>query len=136
MGWGGTFLENINPRTIVMDKDFSVLFEFKIFPENGYDFGSGALFSNISSSSASLYTQGLVECRNINTIIEKGFWVSKNEIPTKSNSQIYIDNISGCNVVDVKIDNLDSNTTYYVMVYAINKFGTFTSTANSFITNE
>ncbi|MDA8640855.1 hypothetical protein N9L37_00640, partial [Flavobacteriaceae bacterium] len=135
VGWGGTFLENINPRTIVMDKDFSILFEFEIFPENGYDFSSGALFSNITSTSASLFTQGLYEHQR-KDVIEKGFWVSKNEMPTKLNSQVIIDSTSALNVVQAELDVLDINTTYYVKVYAVNQFGTFTSTANSFTTSK
>ena len=96
--------------------------------------GHGA--SNIKQTSAQLYTQVLGDCSR-NDLIEKGFWVSENETPNKLNSKIYIDtNISKCNVVDVTADNLNSNTTYYYLVYAINKFGTYTSEIKSFTTLE
>ena len=101
----------------------------------GYNFTGGGFASNITNTSAMLYTQGLNDCFR-KDVIEKGFWVSKNEIPSKSNSQIYIDNTSGCNVIDLKADNLDSDTTYYFSFYAINQFGTFTSEIKSFTTLE
>ena len=101
----------------------------------GYNFTDGGFASNITNTSAMLYTQGLNDCFR-KDVIEKGFWVSKNEIPSKSNSQIYIDNTSGCNVIDLKADNLDSNTTYYFSFYVINQFGTFTSEIKSFTTLE
>ena len=101
----------------------------------GYNL-SGHDVSNITQTSAQLYTQVLGDCGR-DDLIEKGFWVSENEIPNKLNSQIYIDNnISKCNVVDVTADNLNSNTTYYYLVYAINKFGTYTSEIKSFTTLE
>jgi len=101
----------------------------------GYDFMDGGFASNITKTSAMLYTQGLNDCSR-KDVIEKGFWVSKNKKPSKSNSQIYVDNTSQCNVIDVKADNLDSNTTYYFSFYAINQFGTFASEIKSFITLE
>ena len=101
----------------------------------GYNL-SGHGVSNIKQTSAQLYTQVLGDCGR-DDLIEKGFWVSENETPNKLNSQIFIDNnISKCNVVDVTADNLNSNTTYYYLVYAINKFGTYTSEIKSFTTLE
>ena len=103
--------------------------EFKTL-NGGYTFGS-FFVSNISYTSADLFTQTLNESSGPE-ILSKGFVYAKNE---NFDEQILVlDSTSKTNVIDLTIENLEVNTTYYFRVSVTNEYGTFYSEPKSFLT--
>ena len=110
---------------------FGTTTEFKTLYA-GYTFGwFGA--SNISYTSADFYTQEFAESSGPD-IISKGFMYSKDESFSDQNSTVILDSTSGQNVISVKAQNLEHNTTYFLKIVITNAYGAFYSESISFTT--
>lgn len=109
---------------------FGPIEEFKTLYA-GYTFGWFGV-GNISYTSADLFTQELRESSGPE-ILSKGCVYSKYE---NFDEQILIlDSTSGTNVIDLTLENLEVNTTYYVRLSVTNTYGTFYSESISFKTD-
>ena len=99
----------------------------------GYNFEKPVV-SDISYTSANLYTQS-INPTDIGAL-EKGFYISTSS-DFNSNFQILKDEVTtNSSVAQYSATGLNVNTIYYVKIYVINQYGTFTSEPESFTTTE
>jgi hypothetical protein len=99
----------------------------------GYNFEKPGV-SDISYNSANLYTQS-ISPTDID-VLEKGFYISTSS-DFNSNFQILKDEVTtNSSVAQYSATGLNVNTIYFVKIYVINQYGTFTSEPESFNTTE
>ena len=99
----------------------------------GYNFEKPDV-SDISYTSANFYTQS-INPTDIDAL-EKGFYISTSS-DFNSNFQILKDEVTtNSSVAQYSATGLNVNTIYYVKIYVINQYGTFTSEPESFTTTE
>jgi|GEM_PF-1635029 len=97
----------------------------------GYNFDIPVV-SNISFTTADLYTQSINPTEL--EIVEKGFYISTSS-DFSSNFQVLKDEVTtNSSEARFSATGLILNTTYYVKIYAINQYGTYTSDVMSFQT--